>query len=555
LSVIVEQTAADPTTPLSYAQLRDLCGALRDWRVPLSDAGAAVHPRPLPLSRKRKSGAQHHFLHTLRLKSRPNLLATCPDDLLLQSIDEVTKAVGLFQAQNGGKAIDLDSCRVHAIAPHWLASLFQIESGSPAGKPVPPPAPDEEVVFPPDEVDEEIEKAGAEIGVEPGSNRTTVHVAIIDSWPMDDSRNPLGKIQECHETVNRGEIRNRRLAMAAHGEIVPEERIYDLVNAFNLEDEELLQHGCDGRFHRGYRMPDHGLFIADLIHQIAPGARISVYRAVADAGSSSMEAITAAVNHAVVQANGAPLVLNFSFGIGPELRLTNTLVQNALRIAGGGDVWKAQIDDYAVQRAAFVIRNPGASRRDDDLANADILALLLGGNKDDKTFASYFAAVDDAMGVYGLDNVLAIAASGNDSCRKAALPRVFGPRLPAAIEGIIGVSAHDRAAKALADFSNDDDFFGDDDGTSAFGGEAKDGLTTDGLIGLFVSPDLPPGNRGGNSHGRAMWSGTSFAAPIVTGIAARLWADSPPDTPSDKIREIIVRDPITLMQYPAGAPV
>jgi subtilisin family serine protease len=129
------------------------------------------------------------------------------------------------------------------------------------------------------------------------------------------------------------------------------------------------------------------------------------------------------------------------------------------------------------------------------------------------------------------DSVLAVAAAGNDSWGDGDR---FTPRLPAAVEGVLAVSAVAGDGLQASSYSNVDDFFTNNDGLAAFGGEvevlASDGqvYTTTGnaLVGLYSGSDFP-GNPQGNTSGLAEWSGTSFATPIAAGIAACTWSEDP----------------------------
>jgi hypothetical protein len=213
--------------------------------------------------------------------------------------------------------------------------------------------------------------------------------------------------------------------------------------------------------------------------------------------------------------------------------MTQTLLNQSQQIFLNAQYWAGQVVAQAVPAAT---RTAAAER-------ANFIAQQLLTNLDNR-FASVYSTVDHMLGLDGLDNVLAIAAAGNDS----NLPdRLYGPRLPSAIEGIVGVAALDRNGRPTR-YTNANDIFAPDDGTEAFGGDATEGRSTDGLIGLYVADELPPGVPGGNTHGRAMWAGTSFATPIATGVAARLWAEAPAGTTSAQIRTAIVDDAIPLMQ-------
>jgi subtilisin family serine protease len=153
----------------------------------------------------------------------------------------------------------------------------------------------------------------------------------------------------------------------------------------------------------------------------------------------------------------------------------------------------------------------------------------------------------------GMSKVLVVAGAGNDSDRRAG--RAWGPRLPAANEGILGVSSVTRQL-APSSYSNVSDLENPalDDGVSAFGGEVEVdsnnlGVTVDGLVGLYIS-DYPPPSSTRNTSGLALWTGTSFSTPIVAGLAACLWGARPGASAADIIRLITRPDRpvVNLMQ-------
>ena len=66
-------------------------------------------------------------------------------------------------------------------------------------------------------------------------------------------------------------------------------------------------------------------------------------------------------------------------------------------------------------------------------------------------------------------------------------------------------------------------------GITCFGGDVAPAATpdaaattTDGITGLYSAERLPDGQP--NTSGWVRWAGTSFAAPVIAGIAARLWS-------------------------------
>jgi hypothetical protein len=93
-------------------------------------------------------------------------------------------------------------------------------------------------------------------------------------------------------------------------------------------------------------------------------------------------------------------------------------------------------------------------------------------------------------------------------------------------------------------FSNADDQLPPDDGIGALGGEvSENGLdTTDGPMALFLSPTIPDGKGTENCTGRAVWAGTSFATPVASAIAARLWMEYGDNSAQDIIKAITKDD-------------
>ncbi|MBV9279383.1 MAG: S8/S53 family peptidase, partial [Chloroflexi bacterium] len=119
-----------------------------------------------------------------------------------------------------------------------------------------------------------------------------------------------------------------------------------------------------------------------------------------------------------------------------------------------------------------------------------------------------------------------VAAAGNDSLgRDTPLP----PRAPASYPGALCVVATDRDRK-VASYSNGPKDQGDS--VATYGGQAvvsgpraalpQGPDPRDGVIGAFAWPEVHP--TGPNRTGWVYWSGTSFAAAVISGITANVMA-------------------------------
>lgn len=178
------------------------------------------------------------------------------------------------------------------------------------------------------------------------------------------------------------------------------------------------------------------------------------------------------------------------------------------------DVWFAGDPDYAAR-----------TRQE----NAGLLERL------DEPFEQRIALLLDAGAVV-------VAAAGNDALvyGSAALPTHLQPRLPADYDSVLCVVAADQGGHITA-YSNRADAPMTGNCVATLGGQGVMRSTTagaantstgeagnvvvsgtDGVVGLYTQPDVSVPND--NRSGWVYWSGTSFATPIVSGIAANVLA-------------------------------
>jgi hypothetical protein len=243
------------------------------------------------------------------------------------------------------------------------------------------------------------------------------------------------------------------------------------------------RHG-DARY---YQMPDHGLAVAGLVRDLAPRAHIRLIRVLNDFGGGDLYTLFAALTdleRELVAGTIRRLIINLSLTIMPDIRRVPY-------------IWFDQRQWPSTQLA-------GVMRVLNHIE--DGLRLLF-------------------EGLYAR-GVLVVAAAGNDSARatqqrQAARP----PRTPARYETVLSVSAVNSRGQPSS-FANAANIAPSDSGVATFGG---DGYGTTDLNGLpdavrvlFIAPTFPGGEQ--NSTAWGDWCGTSFATPIVSGLAAHLMA-------------------------------
>ncbi|HZU75226.1 MAG TPA: S8 family serine peptidase, partial [Dehalococcoidia bacterium] len=222
-------------------------------------------------------------------------------------------------------------------------------------------------------------------------------------------------------------------------------------------------------------------------------------------------------------------VLNLSLGIAVILSAIQSYIDDPSLAFSDPGAWQSLVEGLGVLRNSPT-RQADFRRKNDQLVSDGLARLAIDPQDGDEylTFTGMLGKFEYLFSGKTLPrNVLVVAASGNDSCAET----LFEPRLPAAIEGVLGVSAVDVAGKQTP-YANLGDMVDVDEGIGAFGGPVNPGTLdcANGLEGLFIGA-FPPDNAAAgaaaavaNQYGTAMWSGTSFATPIVAAVAACIWS-------------------------------
>jgi subtilisin family serine protease len=374
----------------------------------------------------------------------------------------------------------MEALELIALTPCWLSAAGQ-EGHIGAGPGVPPePRPDLPSDWRPSYAFE-----GPAAGLADASGEGVV-VAILDSRPERDEvlaaaqafQPPHAFLMELLERVRFGGFDLGDPGMAA---------VEHLVASWEAGDPDGLA--------QGYAMPDHGIFVSGLVLGAAPDADIHLLRVLNEQGVGDLQSLCALLGQTRARTNAA----------GKRLIVNLSLVSS---IPTEADLER----EYRPLRSVAKRQAAGS----EDAGSVPPMRAFLGG------------PLMDAVAALVRDGALVVASAGNDAKPGALRPE---PRMPARDDRVLAVGAAGRGGQA-AGFSNAADALVMGNGVVAFGGDARwlaSGARVDpqdAPVGLFSRPTVPI-TGAAVPTGWVSWAGTSFAAPLVTALAARIWSSQP----------------------------
>ena len=255
--------------------------------------------------------------------------------------------------------------------------------------------------------------------------------------------------------------------------------------------DELLRLACTSLNEHDYRMTDHGLFIAGIIHSIVPEAEIHLVEVLNQYGVGDMTSFTQGLQTVFdeIYNPGRKLVINCSWMLELPFDDTHCRPMDCM----------GELDAEFVRVVCEFAKN--------DQATPHMLRVL---------FDRFFVRGRQAF-----------ASAGNDG-RKGDKDRVQA-RYPAALKSVTGVGALPKSLEKVgakkkkyrtsvfSNLSEQPDKRGVvTRGVVTLGGEEGEG---NGVLGLYIG-EFPGGYR--NESKWAWWSGTSFATPIIVGAVASI---------------------------------
>jgi len=276
--------------------------------------------------------------------------------------------------------------------------------------------------------------------------------------------------------------------------------------------------------HAGFHMADHGLFIAGIVRDLAPEATIECIRVLNDDGVGDLNTLIKALKD----------IHKRMLGVNPDTKKEGDLYNKPVVINLSLVVLPPEDDIPIPKQMVEAILKP----------SRDLLSSLLQGLAD--------------------QGAIFVASAGNDSDpRMDTSEKRFGPRYPAALADqltvMIPVGAVNRNGDA-ARYSN----YPGPHGIATYGGDipkpdpwlpsAMDHVVAhvdttdpiDALCGVYTAAKYPalsmndpePEYAAPYSKAWAHWSGTSFATPIISALAARVLQGREPK--STNVRQVIL---------------
>lgn len=421
-----------------------------------------------------------------------------PDDNGKGSSDPVARLVNFINQPDTQEYLKNQlNVSIVSASPTWFTggSPYSVPVGCPLSPPIPVPS-DARCSSSPGLWPITLPELPAEL------ERTTgdgVHIIILDTLPRQEDITRTVEGAEEHNLLLLDVANN----VAMHHNLLPAQ--------IDEPGPSQPKTGKDikGRNGGGFRMADHGLFIAGIVRDIAPDAHVECIRALNDFCAGESTAFVKALE-----------------SVGNRMLLVNPDDKNKQ-----GDLYQKQVvinlscvippdDDLRAQG----ITDPSAVRNEiykpiKDLVDLGALFVASAGNEGDTRYqpANPTHVRPDALypAQFAYKGVAGKPPIGNSMIPVGAVDKHGKPTTYSCYPGNLGIATY--GGDVPKHFKQDE---------SGCFTEAQD---IDALIGIYTSLSYPallledcrPTYPVPNAHAWAYWSGTSFATPIITALVAR----------------------------------
>lgn len=402
--------------------------------------------------------------------------------------------------------------RVEGVFPNWIASSSASDSGGtggPGGRPVPYSGSLEQVPYYFQDLISQLDGANPK-GKKLYGKGAGVDVIILDTSPST------------HDLVlAHKELSQRKEKGKEHPLIKDLLGQTGRLKLYPATYEEHIRMGNTSLNKHGYKMTDHGLFIAGIIHSIVPDATIHLIEVLNQFGVGDLETIARGLTKAYAislqSQKGAPVNSSLYFDVS---NLNEDLPYRPINEV----IPQTERDMEAELRARLNHQSMQLGFAAGDRAAIEELPWVLALRSMCERLAKAGRQV--------------IAAAGNEAQDAGETRDAPNAGYPAAFSKVVGVGALPKDAringnngnKKASSFSSLADT-PPHSGIMALGGEPGEG---NGVLGLYLG-EFPPENSNPSQskresgwsksgpkseNGWAWWAGTSFATPIVTAAVA-----------------------------------
>lgn len=398
---------------------------------------------------------------------------------------------------------------IHSAMTNWLCGTACFTHGGSATPPFPVPAGDSCEASPGNWHISLPDLSSSSIGARTGKGVT---IFVLDTMPSA-SGDDAGVAQAIKNAASKAGDHNHLLnTIATQLDSTQEPYIkyhYTPLAPFlnaTAVDQQVTGRDLHGKKY-AFHMEDHGLFVTGIIRDLAPDANIEYVRVLNDFGVGDCCTLI----HTLEWIHGRMSALDPATGKQGDLYQKPVVINMSLVTTPA---------DIELVRFWFQDSNGGYNPTD-HLQAANDMRLLR-------------APLQRVIQELTLNGAVIVGAAGNDSFTPYISTRI-GPRYPAAFPEVISVGAVDRDGQ-MASYSNYPQLAPQHNGIATYGGTLprlsdiqKDDV--DAVIGVYSSSTYPaleaknpalPDQPAPNTNGWAYWSGTSFATPIISSVAARV---------------------------------
>ncbi|MFL5629306.1 MAG: S8 family serine peptidase, partial [Ktedonobacteraceae bacterium] len=260
----------------------------------------------------------------------------------------------------------------------------------------------------------------------------------------------------------------------------------------------------------GFKMPDHGMFVAGIIHDLAPKAKIECIRVLNDLCIGSVETITDALNG-----------IHQRMSMGGDLAGKPVVINMSLVIPDDNEAVRAGID-----QALLDLTRDGLLAVIQSLVDLGAIFVASAGNEGDLRYNpmnmpemrpnALYPAAFAYNGLVHPEKMIPVGAVNKEG----------NATVYSCYPGMQGVATYGGDLPKDADIEDGHGY----DMTSLKKIDAPIGLYTSPFYPALSIDDPQATYPAPNASGWAYWIGTSFATPIISAIAARTLELNPPPT-------------------------